>query len=72
MAMTPPVVTKNLATKTIELAIGAAASEVVKLTIGPSSSKIIPVNIPIGSRIAVRATVNASAGSLVLNMIGSI
>jgi len=59
--------------ETIQLAIGGSGSEVLKLTIGPGCDQIIDVNIPAGSRIAVRTVgSNATAGSLILNMVGAV
>lgn len=58
--------------QTIELALGGSGSEVVYLTIGPGNDQVIEVNIPAGTRIAVRADSNATAGSLILNCIGPV
>jgi hypothetical protein len=57
--------------ETIELALGGSGSEVVKMILGPGNDQYLDIDIPAGSRIAVRTVgSNASAGSLVLNLIG--
>lgn len=59
--------------ETIELALGAASSEVVKMIIGPGCDQILEIQIPAGSRITVRSVgTNASGGSLVLNLLGAV
>lgn len=59
--------------ETIELAIGPASSEVVKLTIGPGCDQVLEVQLSAGDRIAVRTVgSNATAGSLILNLLGAV
>lgn len=59
--------------ETIELAVGAPSSEVVKLTIGPGCDQVLEVQLNAGDRITVRTLgSNASAGSLILNLLGAV
>lgn len=58
--------------ETIELALGGSGSEVVKMIIGPGNDQVVEIQIPAGSRIAVKASANATAGSLILNLLGAV
>jgi len=48
---------------TMELAVGAAASEVTKVIIGPGSDQSFALNIPAGSRISIRSREVAAPGA---------
>lgn len=59
--------------ETIELALGGSGSEVVKMTIGPGCDQVLEIQIPAGSRIAIRSVgSNATAGNLILNLLGAV
>lgn len=54
--------------ETLEIAVGALASEVAQIYIVPGGNKIVPLLIPAGSRVAVKAVSNsATTGELVIN-----
>jgi hypothetical protein len=65
-------VISNNTTKTLILAVGAAASEVDQCYIPPSAvGLIIPLRIPLGSRISVKALdASATTGFLAISVLG--
>jgi hypothetical protein len=65
------VVVYDTSGETIELSLGGSGSEVVKIILGPGCDQSFECQIPAASRIAVRTVgSNATAGSLILNLIG--
>ncbi len=58
---------------TLEIAVGAAASEVTKVILGPGCDQTFSLSIPSGSRVSIRSREVAAPGAgsnIVLNLIG--
>jgi outer membrane PBP1 activator LpoA protein len=58
---------------TLELATGAAASEVTKIVVGPGSDQTFSVNIPAGTRVSIRSREVSAPGAgsnFIVNLIG--